>query len=64
VRLALYDATGRERVELVDAVQGAGRQAVTWDGRDARGIRLPGGVYFVRLAFEGRVEAQKLVLAP
>jgi hypothetical protein len=64
VRLAVYDVTGRERAALVDAAQAAGPQVVTWDGRGARGTPLPAGVYFVRLAFEGRVETQKLVFAP
>jgi hypothetical protein len=64
VRLAVYDVTGRERAVLVDAVQGDGRQAAIWDGSDARGTALPAGVYFVRLAFGGRVETQKLVLEP
>jgi hypothetical protein len=64
VRLAVYDVTGRERVVLVDAVQPAGRQVVTWDGRGGRVAALPAGVYFVRLAFGRRVETQKLVLAP
>ena len=48
----------------MDAVQPAGRQVATWDGRGGRGTQLPAGVYFVRLAFDGHVETQKLVLAP
>jgi hypothetical protein len=64
VRLAVFDVTGRERALLVDAVHAAGRQVVRWDARDGRGNPLPGGVYFVRIAFDGRVETQKLVLAP
>jgi hypothetical protein len=64
VLLAVYDVAGRQRAVLVDAVQGAGRQAATWDGRDAGGARLASGVYFARLAFDGRVGVQKLVLAP
>jgi hypothetical protein len=63
VHLAVYDATGRARMVLVDAVRPAGRQVATWDGLAARGSALPAGVYFVRLAFDGRVETQKLVLA-
>jgi hypothetical protein len=64
VRLAVYDVTGRERVVLVDAVEPAGRQVAIWNGRGGRGTQLPAGVYFVRLAFGGHVETQKLVLAP
>ncbi len=43
VQLAVYDVAGRERVELVDALQDAGRQVVRWDGRDAGGGPLPAG---------------------
>jgi hypothetical protein len=64
VRLAVFDVTGRERALLVDAVHAAGRQVVRWDARDGRGDPLPAGVYFVRIAFGGRVETQKLVLVP
>ena len=62
VHLAVYDATGRACMVLVDAVQLAGRRVATWDGRDARGTQLPAGVYFVRLAFDQQMETQKIVL--
>jgi hypothetical protein len=64
VRIAVYDVTGRERAVLVDAVQAVGRRVVTWDGRGVRGAHVPAGVYFVRLAFGGRAEARKIILAP
>ena len=60
----MYDVTGRERAVLAEGLADAGRRALRWDGRDTRGARLAAGVYFVRLAFAGRVETQKLVLAP
>jgi hypothetical protein len=44
VHLAVYDATGRGRMVLVDAVQSGGRQVANWDGRDGRSTRLPAGV--------------------
>ena len=64
VRLAVYDVTGRQRVVLVDDVQAAGRQVANWDGHGGLGSQLPAGVYFVRLAFDGHIETQKLVFAP
>ena len=63
VELAIYDVSGRARVVLEDARRTPGEHRVGWDGRDASGRALPGGVYFARLAFEGRVERQKLVLS-
>jgi hypothetical protein len=46
--LAVYDVRGR--VVRKSAVSpGTGNGIVTWDGRDNRGVRVPGGVYFMRL---------------
>lgn len=63
VRLAMYDASGREALVLADEVQAAGRYTKTWDGQSASGRDLPAGVYFARLEFGGRVEGRKVVLA-
>ncbi|MEZ4696711.1 MAG: hypothetical protein R2832_09885 [Rhodothermales bacterium] len=49
VSLIVYDAIGRETRRLVDAVLGAGRHAVVWDGLDARGLPVADGIYFYRL---------------
>jgi hypothetical protein len=62
--LAVYDVQGREVTVLAEGIGHAGRHTLHWDGRDTQGRRVPAGVYFLRLAFSGRVEAQKLVLAP
>ena len=46
--LEVYDVRGR--VVWTSAVRpGTDRVVVTWDGRDDRGARVPGGVYFLRL---------------
>jgi FG-GAP repeat/FlgD Ig-like domain/FG-GAP-like repeat len=63
VRLAVYDASGREVVVLADEFQDAGAHTTTWDGRTDAGRNLPAGVYFARLESGGRVEARKVVLA-
>ena len=61
-RLALYDCAGRRVRVLVDGELPAGHHAVTWDGADAQGARLPGGVYFARLESGRSVASRKLVL--
>jgi hypothetical protein len=53
VRLALYDVRGREVARLVDGETAAGAHARSWDGRDAQGRAVPGGVYFARLIAPG-----------
>src|SRR5580765_3314995 len=50
VQLAVYDIAGRRRARLVDQELPAGVTEVTWDGRDAAGVRVASGMYFVRLA--------------
>ena len=62
--LVLHDVQGRRVATLVDEVQSAGAHAVRWDGRGKNRVRLPGGVYFARLAFGTEVRTRKLTLAP
>jgi hypothetical protein len=61
VRLALYDAQGRERVVFVEGTREPGRHVVAWDGRDRAGATLAAGTYFLRLEAGAHSEAQKLV---
>jgi hypothetical protein len=51
--LDLLDASGRRVASLGGRFE-AGRQQLTWDGRDAAGARLPAGLYFVRMRVAGR----------
>jgi flagellar hook assembly protein FlgD len=62
-RLAVYDVLGRQVALLHDGAPGAGRHEVRWGGRDHDGRALPAGTYFIRLEFNGRSEARKVVLA-
>jgi photosystem II stability/assembly factor-like uncharacterized protein len=48
VRLAVYDALGREVAVLADGPLEAGRHEVAFDG-----LRLPSGLYVVRMTTEG-----------
>jgi hypothetical protein len=63
VKLELYDARGRRVRTLVDQDAVAGTFTAQWDGRDGGGSRVAGGVYFARLALDGRViESRKVTL--
>ncbi len=57
VRLAVYDALGREVTVLVDGALEAGAHAAAFDGR-----ALPSGAYTWRLEAGGAVERGRLVL--
>ena len=62
VRLDVFDTSGRRVRTLLAASQPAGRHAVTWDGRDDRGLRQPAGVYHCRLQAGAFVAARGLSL--
>lgn len=57
VRVAVYDALGREVAVLADGPRTPGRHRVDLDG-----ARLPAGVYVVRVAAGGRAEAVRLTV--
>ena len=64
LRLAVYDVQGRQVALLADGVRPAGNHTARWDGRDGQQAKLSAGVYFLRLEFNGQVEARKITLAP
>ncbi len=61
-RLAIYDPAGRLVRTLVDGFLPGGPRAVAWDGRDAHGRTVAGGVYICRLTSAGAVQARALLL--
>jgi hypothetical protein len=56
VTLDIYNKTGQYVTTLMDGTQNAGSYRVAWDRKDAKGIAVPNGVYFVRLT-SGEVTA-------
>jgi hypothetical protein len=61
VTVEVFDVTGKLVRTLVDGIQPAGMQTVTWDGLDSAGRELPAGVYFQRLATHDRQLTRKMV---
>ena len=49
VELVIFDGKGRRVRTLVDDRRRAGRYEALWNGTDARGRTVAGGVYFCRL---------------
>ena len=49
VRLDIFNKAGQYVTNLMDSRQSAGTHQVNWNRRDARGMEVPNGVYFVRL---------------
>lgn len=62
LQLSIYDASGRLVRSLLNTVLNAGHHVLPWSGVDDAGQRLPSGVYFYRLAANGRTETKKAVL--
>jgi len=63
VRVAIYDAAGREVRSLADRDQPAGTLALAWGGEDEAGGLAPSGLYFARLVTAGRTLTVRLALA-
>lgn len=60
--VAVYDVAGRRVAVLYDGPAVPGRSEILWDRRHGNGRKLASGVYFVRLATEGQVRSEKLVV--
>jgi len=59
-RLEVFDVNGRLVRALAAGTQPAGAYTVRWDGRDVGGADAPSGIYFIRLAAEGRELVQRV----
>ena len=62
VELAIFDLRGHLVAELARGVNPAGKQSMAWNGIDAAGRSLPGGVYFARLKTPDGVQTRRLML--
>jgi hypothetical protein len=62
VTLGVYNVSGQLVRRLVAGQQQAGRHTVAWDGRDAAGLDVSSGVYFVRFEAAGVRQTSKITL--
>lgn len=63
VKLEIFDVLGQSVRTLVNQRQHAGRYAITWDGRNARGEQLATGMFIYRLQAGSFAQSRKMVLA-
>ena len=61
VRLAIYDAEGRQVRILAEGPHGPGRHQVIWNGMNQSGREVAPGVYFIRLEAGIFVESRRLI---
>ncbi|MBD3237317.1 MAG: hypothetical protein GF330_11475 [Candidatus Eisenbacteria bacterium] len=62
VTVELFDATGRRVRRLQDALQPAGRCEIPWDGTDAAGRRVAGGLYGCRVTTPAGARLQRVLI--
>jgi hypothetical protein len=62
IRLTAHDVSGRVVAVLVEGVSEAGHHSVSWSAEDDQSRRLPVGVYFLRLAVNGRSAVRRVVV--
>ncbi|MFH1313529.1 MAG: T9SS type A sorting domain-containing protein [Candidatus Eisenbacteria bacterium] len=62
VNLRVYDVSGRLVKVLVNDLKGVGEYRFSWDGRDRTGMKVPSGVYFLRLEAGGQVDKRTVIL--
>ena len=62
VMLTLHDVTGRVVRSLTAGPQTIGFHSTVWDGKDARGRKLPAGVYFCRMQAGGTTATRRITL--
>ncbi len=58
--MQVFDASGRRVRTLWEGSMEAGEHALEWDASDDRGRRLPGGIYFLRIATGGHGRVSKI----
>lgn len=64
LELGIYSPDGRLIRMLMEEDCSAGAHEVVWDGRDAAGQRVTGGVYFYKLVTPGIAESRRMILVP
>jgi flagellar hook assembly protein FlgD len=62
LRLAIYNARGQLIRTLVDGFVTPGRCEIVWNGDDAHGLPVTGGVYFAKCEADGVSDTRKLVV--
>ena len=62
VELVIYNMLGKEVVKLVDKNQTVGKYTINWNGRNAQGIQMPGGIYFYTLKTKEFTQTKKMLL--
>jgi hypothetical protein len=61
VEIGVYNVAGRLVKSLVSGPQSAGRQSLSWDGRDATGVQMARGIYFLKAMVAGKQTTYRVI---
>lgn len=61
VILKIYNLPGKEIRTLVDENQPAGKQSITWDGRNNFGKIVGSGIYVYKLGIDNKIQSKKML---
>ena len=61
VEVRLYDVKGRHLFSVARGLYSEGSHAVPWDGHAPSGVRLPSGVYFYQVRYDGTTKTGRLI---
>ena len=61
-RIAVFDLAGRRIADLEDGPTAEGTRSTRWDGRDARGVTVGRGIYFVQARASGEPRRNALIV--
>ena len=62
VTIDVFDIRGKRVASLVDAYMQAGNHAITWNGLDQSGRKVPGGIYIYTMRTMNNVQSKRMVL--
>ena len=61
VKIEIYNLSGKKITELLNEKVPAKNFSITWNGKNDRGIRVPGGVYICRINASGSTGVCKIL---
>ena len=62
ISLDVYNVTGRKVSTIVNGEFNSGTHSIVWNRKDNKGVKVPQGIYFIRLKAEGMEAQGKLIL--
>ncbi len=62
VEVSVYDILGRKIVSILNGEKSEGSYTMEWNGKDAQGMTMPTGMYFIRMTAGDFTDSKKVML--